>query len=72
MSDLEKLVESMIRAEWFFRCGPKAYSPKTQAWFENALDDLRKAATGFSDLGKAGESLGCRIKKEIKRVRFNS
>lgn len=53
-----------IRAEWQFRCGPRAYKDWTQEWFENACDTLRLVATGSKDLNQAAG-------KKRKRPRLN-
>jgi hypothetical protein len=70
LDEIVKAAYAVIRAEWQFRCGPNAYKGKTQRWFEDAMEHLRLVSTTYSELGRAGKSLGCGMKK-VKRVRLN-
>lgn len=64
---LQIAAEAVIRAEYEFRAGGRAYQPDTQGMFENAMDELRRAATGKSELAEAATVLG---KGTIKRKRL--
>ena len=76
-TDIRKVVEAWIRAEYIFRVSDRNYSFEAQEWLLKAEDDLRMVATGYSGLKQAGEKLGCssetlptRIIKSKKRKKM--
>lgn len=72
MSDYLKwqtAVEAWIKAEWEFRCGPVAFGPTAASSFEDAADNLRRVATGETDLTRAGAVLGKLPTEPIKRIK---
>lgn len=58
-----RAAKALIRAEWHFRLGPIAYHTPTDKIIIKAEKKLRKAVTGHSDLGFAGEKLGAHKRK---------
>lgn len=62
-----RAVRAWIRAEYEFRCGQQAYCGDTGEWFNQASNELRRALTGKSDLGKAGVVLG---KTSVNRLKL--
>jgi hypothetical protein len=55
---LSKAVAAWVRAEYMFRLGPRAYQDQETDWYLKACDQLRAAATGHEDLGRAARALG--------------
>lgn len=56
--DLKTAVERWIRADWFFRWGPYAFSERAQDIIVQAERELREAATGHQELSGAAQALG--------------
>jgi hypothetical protein len=54
-------VRAWIRAEFAFREGPLSGHANNMVmmWYLESIDNLRRVATGHSDLTEAGLSLGC-------------
>jgi hypothetical protein len=72
MSKLSEAAAAWVRAEYYFRLGPDAYSKAAQDSLIAAEEALRKAVSGKRGLGNAAAELGVRqVAKPVKaRVRL--
>lgn len=55
---LIEAVSALVRAEYFFRCGPNCFQLAEAEAFEKAQRKLRRALTGTGDLAAAFAALG--------------
>lgn len=73
LDELLEAAQAVVRAEWEFRVGPRAYKGETNAWFEDSMNVLREVLTGETDLNAAGIILGkgkAKEKATIPRLRM--